>query len=317
VLLSVVVSSREPLRRTTPRSSHRGAVSVLRTGAVDDNAERMRALVAPQTSLNHLAVRAAFVAVLGLVWASLFTYEPFGVVVAAVVDAARPRLPQLVGWSGWQHVLAPTAAVLGFALALLAFAVALHGPSRAGLAPPTPTGARLTWVALLVAAIVEVACAWGLVGARVDLAVARPMPWLWLGVDAALLVGEHFVAQGAVLALALPFGLPDADERRRTGLPGLRFLAGLGMGPVQDPRLPGPRTWLAVPVDAWPAIVAQAVVFALLRYVPVEAPLWMAVVGGVGAGWLTARTGSVWPAVIVRLATSHVPVAVVALVLHA
>jgi hypothetical protein len=273
-------------------------------------------VVAPQTSFSHLAVRAGIVAVAGLLWASLFTYAPLQVVVAAVVAAAHPWFPGLIGWAGWEHVMAPSAAVVGFALALLGLAVALYGPQQAGLAPPTPTGARLTWVALLAAAMGEVALSWDLVAARVDLVVARPMPWQWLGVDTALVVAEHLVAQGAVLALALPFGLPAVDERRRTGLPGLRFLAGLGMGRLHDARLPGPRTVLAIPVDAWPAIVAQAIVFSLLSYVPVEAPVWLSMLGGVGAGWLTVRTGSLWPAVAVRVLTSYVPVAFVALALH-
>jgi hypothetical protein len=273
-------------------------------------------LVAPQTSLSHLAVRAVFVAVVVFVWASLFTFEPLGVVVELVVDAARPRLPQLVGWSGWQHVHAPSVAVVVFALALALLATAVHGPSRAGLALPTPTGARLTWVALLLAGVVEVVFAWGLVGSRVEHALARPMPWQWLGLDAALTVAEHLVAQGAVLALALPFGLPETDERRRVGLTGLRFLAGLGMGPLQDPRLPGPRTWLAVPVDAWPAIVVQALVFAVVCYVPNDGPPALSVVAALGAGWLTVRTGSLWPAVLLRLATSHVPIAAVSLLVQ-
>jgi membrane protease YdiL (CAAX protease family) len=69
--------------------------------------------------------------------------------------------------------------------------------------------------------------------------------------------------------------------------------------------LPGPRTFLAIPIEAWPAVVVQAVVFASLRYLPVDAPLEAALVGGIAAGWITVRTGSVWPAVFVRLTTSH------------
>lgn len=270
-------------------------------------------MVAPQTSLTHLTVRAVVVAGVALVWASLFTFEPLRVVVDAVVDVVRPRLPGLVRWPGWEHVLAPSALVVVFSLVLAVLAVAVHGPVAAGVSPPTPTGVRLTWVALLLAAAGQVALGWGLVAGRVELAIARPMPWQWLSADVALIVSEHIVAQCAVFALALPFGIPPVDERRRTGLPGLRFLAGLGIGALQDARLAGPRTFLAVPVEVWPAIGAQAVVFSLLAYVPLTAPVWLALVGGLAAGWLTARTGSLWPALFVRLATSHIFFAAAAL----
>jgi len=264
-------------------------------------------------SLTPYAVRAVVVAGVVLVWASLFTFPPLVRLAATGTQALQPLLPAVVGWPGWDHVLASSVKVAAAGALLAAVPVVLHGPARAGLLPPTPTGARLTLVAFFFAAAATVAGAWGVVGARVAHAVERPQPWTWLGVDAVLIAAEHLLAQGGVLALALPFGLPVVDERRRVGLPGLRFLAGLGVGGLENARLAGPSTFLAVPVEAWPAIGAQAVVFTLVDYVPVAGSPWLALVGGLAAGWLAARTGSLWPAVLVRLATSHVPVAAFAI----
>ncbi len=267
---------------------------------------------APQSSLSALAARSTVVAVLALVWASLFTFAPLMAVVDAVVVVAAARLPTLAGWSGWTHVLTPSICIVAFAIVLFLGAVALLGPHRAGLAPPTPTGVRLSLVAVVLAAACQGSVASDVVAARVNQALERPAPGLWLGIDAALMVAEHLIAQGAVLSLALPFGLPLVDERRRLGLPGFRALAGLGLGFLKDSRLPGPRTFLTIPVEALPAIMAQAVVFALTCYVPAPSFLPLAFVGGVAAGWLTVRTGSIVPVVLVRLLTSHVPLALVA-----
>jgi hypothetical protein len=251
-------------------------------------------------------VRAVVVAVVGGVWASLFTCAPLAAIVDAVVATLQPHLPGLLGWGGWDHVLATPAKVVAAGVMLAFVPVALHGPARAGLRLPTPTGMRLTVVGFLVVAVVEVVFGWQAGTLAVADAVDRPAPWMWLGVDVSLMAAELLVAQVGVLALALPLGLPDIDERRRLGLPGFRSLAGLGVGPLENARLPGPATFLAVPVEAWPAIGAQAVVYAVVAYVPVGLPVVMAVGGGVAAGWLTVRTGSVWPALVARVAASHV-----------
>ncbi len=273
-------------------------------------------MVAPQTSLGHHALRALVVAAIAFAWASLFTFPPLTRIVELVVDGLRPHLPGVTGWSGWEHVLASTIKVLVAGALLALVGVALHGPTRAGMLPPTSTGGRLTVVAVVFTLGVRAVAGWDVIAARISHAADRPEPWLWLGADAALIVVEQLVAQGAVLTLALPFGLPAVDERRRVGLPGLRFLAGLGVGALENPRLPGPRTLLAVPAEAWPAIAAQGLVFTVLGYLPHGAPSPAAFLGGVAAGWLTARTGSLWPALLVGLTTSHVPLAAVALWTH-
>jgi hypothetical protein len=268
---------------------------------------------APETSLTRHAVRAGLLGALAWVWVALFSFPPLAFVLEAVAAACAAQFPVAAAWSGWEHPLAG-AARLGIAvLFVVLLAVGVHGPARTGLLAPTTTGWRLTLLAGGVAAAWQAWLGWEVGVARVDIGLGRPDPWLWLAVDAVLLVVEQVYATGAVLALALPLGLPPVDERRRRGLPGLPWLAGLGVGPLQDPRIYGPRTLLAIPVEAWPAILVQAALLASWHVLPVDGDPALALLGGVAAGWLAVRTGSVWPAVVVRLVTSHLAFVAVSL----
>jgi hypothetical protein len=136
----------------------------------------------------------------------------------------------------------------------------------------------------------------------------------WIVANGLVMLVEHLFIEGAVLALALPHGLPDVDERPRRGLFGWRALGALGLGPVVDATAPGPCTFLAVPVDAWPALVAQGIVFGCIHFTKAPSELGGAFPGGVAVGWLTVRTGSVWPAATLHLVTGGVVVATLMLV---
>jgi hypothetical protein len=268
----------------------------------------------PETSLSHHAVRAAWIGAVAWTWVGLFSVPALVAQVHGLVARASVYLPNIVAWEGWDEPLIGPVKVVAAVLVVVVVALGVHGARRTGLLGPTTTGWRLTALAVAVAAFLQAWLGAELSIERVDIGVGRPDPWVWLAVDAVLVVAELVLAT-AVLALALPFGLPPVDERRRTGLPGMPWLAGLGVGGLQDARLAGPRTLFAVPLETWPAIFVQAVVFATLQTLPVDAPVGASVAGGIAGGWLTVRTGSIWPAVVVRLVTSHLGFVVVRLLL--
>jgi membrane protease YdiL (CAAX protease family) len=64
-----------------------------------------------------------------------------------------------------------------------------------------------------------------------------------------------------------------------------------------------------VPAAAWPAIVGQGLVFGCIHFTKAPSELLSAFPGGVSVGWLTVRTGSIWPAAALHLGTGAVVLA--------
>jgi hypothetical protein len=264
-------------------------------------------LNAPQTSLSRYAVRAVLAAGLVVVAASLFVQPRLRLLVDECVAQLEPFAPRLVQWAGWDDPFAWPLRHLAVAAVLALVAVLLDGPRRTGLLSPNTMGWRLCVVATIVTALGWFAFGHAGADQHVLDVVERPFPWQWLAADVALTVAEVVLAHGVVSVFALPFGLPEVDERRRIGVLGLRFLAAFGAGRFENSRLPGPRTVLAIPVETWPAVVAEGAVVALLAWTPSSCGPVAAFLGGVAGAWMTVRCRSVWPVVVVRLVVSPLP----------
>lgn len=268
-------------------------------------------------STPKLVARAVVVVVVALAWASLFWFVPpqraFPVVDHAA-DAVQDVVRAVTGLQRPWLWVAKSWLLAGVVVVAVA---ALHGSRRTGLALPSTTGLRLLAAALVVALPFQVALG-------LDPAVARYYRTFfgdhgasWIAANGLVMLVEHMFIEGAVLSLALPAGLPDVDERPRRGLLGRfgrRFFGALGLGRLDDETAPGPRTFLAVPVDAWPAIVGQGLVFGCIHFSKAPSELLTAFPGGVAVGWITVRTGSVWPAATLHLVTGAVVVATLTLV---
>ncbi len=261
-------------------------------------------------SLPRLVARAAVVVLVALAWASLFWFVPPQRALPFVGDAAAAVTAAIAAATGWERPwlwVAKGWLMGGVAVVVVA---ALHGRRRTGLALPSRAGLRLLGAALLVALPFQIALG-------LDPAVARYYAVFygargaeWIVANGLVMLVEHMFIEGAVLAMALPAGLPEVDERSRRGLFGWRALGALGIGrlvePPDAPAASGPRTFLAMPVEAWPAIVGQGIVFGCVHFTKAPSELVTAFPGGVAVGWLTVRTGSVWPAATLHLVTGAV-----------
>jgi hypothetical protein len=267
----------------------------------------------PEPAPRRVVARAAFVVVLALAWTSLFWFLPPQRMVPSLGAASNAMSAAIVAVTGlakpWPWV------VKSWLLAGVVVVVAarLRGGRRTGLGLPSGVGLRLTLVALLVALPVQVALGMDPAMPAYYRAFFGDRGASWIAANAAVMVVEHMFIEGAVLALALPGGLPDVDERARRGLFGLRALGRVGLGRLVDVGAPGPRTWLGVPAVAWPAIVGQGLVFGCIHFTKAPSELVSAFPGGVAVGWLTVRTGSVWPAAALHLGTGAVVLATMTL----
>ena len=269
------------------------------------------------SSASRLVARAAVVVVVALAWASLFWFVPPQRASSFVHDAADAVNDGVRALTGLRRPWLWVAKSWLMAGVVVAIVAVVHGGRRAGLALPSRTGLRLLAAALLVALPFQIALG-------LDPAVARYYRTFfgahgaeWVAANGLVMLVEHMFIEGAVLSLALPAGLPEVDERPRRGLFGWRALGALGIGPVVDApgasASPGGRTFLAVPGEAWPAIVGQGLVFGCIHFTKAPSELVTAFPGGVAVGWLTVRTGSVWPAATLHLVTGAVVVATLTL----
>jgi len=260
-------------------------------------------------SRRWLVVRAVIVVAAALAWTSLFWFLPLQRSLAPLGQASQAITSAIAAATGlakpWTWV------VKSWLLAGVVVVVAARrrGGRRVGLALPTGTGMRLTLLALIVALPLQVLLGLDPAMPAFYRAFFGEKGASWVAANALVLVVEHMFIEGAVLALALPAGLPDVDQRPRRGLLGLGALGALGLGPLVDPSAPGPRTWLGVPREAWPAIVGQGLVFGCIHFTKAPSELVSAFPGGLAVGWLTVRTGSIWPAASLHLGTGAVVLA--------
>jgi hypothetical protein len=264
-------------------------------------------------SAPKLVARAAVVVVVALAWASLFWFVPpqraFPFVDAAA-DAVHDAIRALTGLKRPWLWVAKGWLMAGVVVVVVA---ALHGGRRTGLSLPTSTGVRLLATALVVALPFQIALGLDPAVARYYRSFFGAHGGSWIAANGLVMLVEHMFIEGAVLSMALPAGLPAVDERPRRGFFGLPALGSLGLGRLVDETAPGPRTFLAVPVEAWPAIVGQGLVFGCIHFSKAPSELVTAFPGGIAVGWLTVRTGSVWPAATLHLVTGAVVVATLAL----
>jgi hypothetical protein len=264
------------------------------------------ATMPPPRSLMSQSVRAVVVAAASLGWLSLFWFVPPRRAFPAVREAAEilPRLlRETTGLRApWIWVLKSwlLAGVVVLVVALV------RGRRGTGLGLPNATGLRLVAAALLVALPFQVALGLDPQVAHYYRQFLGPRAGAWIVANVLVMIIEHLFVEGAVLALALPDGFPRPDERPRRGLGPWRALGRLGLGRLCDPGAQGPRTFWAIPVETWPAVVATAVVFGCIHFTKAPSELVTAFPGGLAVGWLTARTGSVWPAALMHLITSAV-----------
>ncbi len=129
--------------------------------------------------------------------------------------------------------------------------------------------------------------------------------------NAITIVTEHLWIEGVVLGLAL---LPGLVERVRAdeGCARQGRLARFGLGyPVGGPRTPS--AWLGVPREAWPAIVAQGALFFLGHFSKDPGEVASSLPGGLAVGWLSLRTRSFIPAMVLHLITGAVVVGTMAI----
>lgn len=115
---------------------------------------------------------------------------------------------------------------------------------------------------------------------------------------------EHLWIEGVVLGLAL---LPGLVERVRAeqGCARVGRFARFGLGYPES----GPRTvsaWLGVPPEAWPAIAAQGALFFLGHFTKDPFEVATSLPGGLAVGWLSLRTRSFLPAMVLHLVTGAV-----------
>jgi hypothetical protein len=256
----------------------------------------------------RLVVRTSAVIAAALAWTSLFWFVPARQAfpfVHAAADAIHGAIRTMTGLRApWVWVVK---SYLLAGVVVLAVA-AVRGRHRTGLGLPSSTGLRLFAVAVVVGLPFQVALGLDDSVARYYRSFFGARGAEWIVANALVMLVEHAFIEGAVLSLALPAGLPAVDERPRRGLPGLPFLGSLGVGPLVDPQAPGPRTFLAVPTEAWPAIVGQGLVFGCIHFTKAPSELVTAFPGGIAVGWVTVRTGSVWPAALLHLVTGAVVV---------
>lgn len=129
--------------------------------------------------------------------------------------------------------------------------------------------------------------------------------------NAITIVAEHLWIEGVVLGLAL---LPGLVERMRDDERGPRTgrLARFGLGfPAAGPRTVS--AWLGVPREAWPAIVAQGALFFLGHFTKDPGEVASSLPGGLAVGWLSLRTRSFVPAMVLHLITGAVVLGTMAL----
>lgn len=124
--------------------------------------------------------------------------------------------------------------------------------------------------------------------------------------NALTIAAEHLWIEGAMLGLALPIGLLAATP---VDVPRQGRLARFGLGFPSDAADASSRSlsaWLGVPSLAWPALVAQGVLFFLIHFHKHPGELATALPGGIAVGWLTLRTRSFLPAMVLHFVTAVV-----------
>jgi hypothetical protein len=258
------------------------------------------------TTTTRLLGRAALVVAVALAWASLFWFLPPQKAWPALQRASEAIGAMIVEASGLRRPWVWVVKSWLLAGVVVAATARWHGGRRTGLLRPSAAGMRLTLLCLLVALPAQIALGLDPAMPAYYRAFFGDRGSSWIAANALVMVVEHMFIEGAVLALALPAGLPDVDERPRRGFFGWRALGAAGLGPLVDPAAPGPRTWLGIPVEAWPAVVGQGLVFGCIHFTKAPSELVSAFPGGVAVGWLTVRTGSVWPAATLHLGTGAV-----------
>ncbi len=124
--------------------------------------------------------------------------------------------------------------------------------------------------------------------------------------DALVIVIEHAWSMGVTLALAVP---PPGVEGPAIVAPRPGWLAFLGLG--RRPGQSGIAAWLGLRPDIWPAVIGQAVVFTVVHLGKETVEILAAFPGALGLAILTLRSRSIWPGVVVHLATGAILLAVV------
>lgn len=252
-------------------------------------------------------LRAGLVGLVAFFWVTLFWFRP-----------AR-RWP---GWDTWRTFLHATIheltgvggagawmirSVFFVLLAVVLTKLLLKRPLLLGLPDLRSAPMRLVGVALLVALPVQLALG-AMPGMHASYAKlfgdAGPT---WIAANALNIVFEHMFVEGVVLGAALPLGVLALAEPARVG----RF-ASIGLGFPEA----GPRTlssWLGVAPAAWPAILAQGLIFFLNHFTKNPFEIATSLPGGIAVGWLTLRTRSFWPGMLLHLVTGAVVLGTIAL----
>ncbi|MCA9666424.1 MAG: CPBP family intramembrane metalloprotease [Myxococcales bacterium] len=188
--------------------------------------------------------------------------------------------------------------------AVLVLAAAGRSPRSLGLARATRQGWRLVGVAFVAALPVMIVVGMQQAVQRYYAAIFRADGVMALVANALVLLSEHVILQGVILALALPSGtLQREEEPLRRGR-----LAALGLGLPDGER--GVLAWLGVPAGVWPALVFSAVLFGLVHAGKASAEIAAAFPGGLGLALLTYRVRAVWPAVLLHASSGVVIFAV-------
>lgn len=228
-------------------------------------------------------LRAALLTAAAALWVSLFWVAPArGLPIVREIGALeRDALLRGAGLSTNAYWV-----VHGYVWALPPIALALRRRpcSALGLGVPTPGSLRLT-LRLLVASL-PLSVAFALLP-EVQAHYARALSaggWSTAAARAMIMPVEHALIQGALLALAL-------SPR------GLHALEAPGSAPL-------------VPRAALPALVGQALVFGLVHLGKSTAEIVASLAAGLALGALTLATRSVWPLLVLHLASATLVAAI-------
>jgi membrane protease YdiL (CAAX protease family) len=255
---------------------------------------------------SRVLARAIGATVLGIAWASLCWIKPF---------------QEITFWNtAWYHIDRVVVAIFGVTdiwfwvaksyvmVAVLLVVLMLLGgrPKAMGLGRMTPLGWRIVGAAFAVALPF-------LIALGLTPGIQQYYGFIWqepggisyLLACAAFMVVEHAAIEGAILSLALPdggVGVPVQDAPRRGRL------AFVGLGNTEGGK--GISDWLGIPTYAWPALIGQALIFALIHWGKHPAEIASAFPGGLGLGMLTYRIRSVWATILLHIGTGAVIVGV-------
>jgi hypothetical protein len=227
-----------------------------------------------------------------------------------VVGVVRGTFRELAaGWGLGDHYAWAARVAVFTPLGILLASLLVWRPPRAfilhGGAPPTAMR-RLLGLALIVALPFQIA-----LGAAPGMhhfyrRFFEDQALSHLMANALTIAAEHLWIEGAMLGLALPVGLLVAtpvDEPR------VGRLARFGLGFPERAAAASQRTvsaWLGVPPLAWPAILAQGLLFFLIHVHKHPGELATSLPGGIAVGWLTLRTRSFVPAMVLHFVTGGV-----------